>query len=94
MSANARPSAVENTAHSTARISVFHATPQRVLPTMQPMPQIFSVNRRVKNACSDTAPSLFCTAWIRMVSTGKNVNTTTSSATMTTLPATNASPLK
>ena len=50
---------------------MFHATPQRVLPAMQPMPQIFSVNRRATNAGSENAPSLSCSAWIRILSTGK-----------------------
>src|SRR5207237_9603662 len=58
ISAKARPSAVDNTAHSTARISVFHATPQRVLPVMHDTPQTFSVNRRAKKAGSENAPSL------------------------------------
>ena len=84
---------MERTAQRLARINVFHATPQRVLPVMHDIPQIFSVNSRLKNAASEKAPSLSCTAWMRIFNTGKNVKAVTSSVTVTTLPATNASPL-
>ena len=94
ISAKMRPRPVQALAHSTARSSVFHATPQRVEPTTQPMPQIFCVNRRLKKAVADSASWASWTAEIRMRKTGKNVNTPTSVATATTLPATNASPLK
>ena len=93
--ANARPSAVQPTAHANARSSVFQATPQRVDPDDAGEPQIFSVDRRATNAASDIVPSLSCTAWIRIVKTGKNVNTATSSTgSPPRVPATNASPLK
>ena len=48
--ANARPSAVQATAQAVARSSVFQATPHRVEPVMQDTPQIFSVNKRARNA--------------------------------------------
>ena len=94
INANASPSPVDNTAQSVARISVFQATPQRVLPVMHEMPQIFCVKRRARKAERENAPSLSCAAWMRIFMTGKNVNAVTSNATATTLPATNASPLK
>ena len=59
INANASPSPVDNTAQSIARISVFHATPQRVLPVMHDKPHTFSVNSRLKNADNENAPSLF-----------------------------------
>src|SRR5881396_2197008 len=94
INANATTSPVDNTAQSIARISVFQATPQRVLPVMHDKPHTFSVNSRVRKADTENAPSLSCTAWTRIFKTGKNVNVVTSNATATTLPATNASPLK
>ncbi len=81
-------------AHENARSSVFHATPQRVEPVTQPVPHTFSVNRRCPNAVSDSASFASCAAEIRMRKTGKNVNTATSAATATAVPATNPSPLK
>ena len=47
ISANASPSDVQQVAQTSASISVFHATPQRVWLAMQPRPHIFSVLRRL-----------------------------------------------
>ncbi len=92
--ANARPSAVQPIAHAIASSSVFQATPQRVMPAMQPSPQIFSVNRRAGNAARANSPSLSWMACTRILKTGKNVNTAMRIAIATTVPATKASPLK
>ncbi len=94
ISAKASPSEVQHVAVESASISVFQATPQRVPPVTQPRPQIFSVDRRAWNADSENSPLLSSIAETRIRRTGKNVNTTTSDATATTLPATKASPLK
>ncbi len=94
ISAKASPRPVQATAQATASASVFHATPQRVPPPMQPSPQILAVNKRSVNAPREKPPSVPSTAESRILMTGKNVNTATSTATVTTLPATKPSPLK
>ncbi len=62
ISANARPSVVQPAAQSSARSTVFHTSPQRPRPAMQPIPQSFSANRRVGSARSANAPSRSCAA--------------------------------
>ena len=94
ISANARPSTVHPVAQRNASVSVFHATPQRVLPAMHPSPQIFSVNRRSGRAVSENAPALSWIPETRIRATGKKVKQTTSAVSVRTLPATNGSPLK
>ncbi len=85
---------MQHTAQVNASTSVFHATPQRRGPLRQASPQTFSVSKREKSVEGAKAPEASSTDDWRIRSTGKNVNTATSTATVTTLPATNASPLK
>ncbi len=94
ISANARPSAVQQVAQRSASSSVFQATPQRAAPVRQETPQIFSVNRRAAIAWTEYAPPLSSNAETRMRMTGKKVNVATSTVTVTTLPAMKPSPLK
>jgi hypothetical protein len=70
ISANARPSAVDAVAHSTARISVFHATPQPDWPATQPSDHIFCVKSRSENASSDSAPCASASACPMIAATG------------------------
>ena len=93
ISAKARPSAVVPTPTSTARNSVFQATPQRRFEVMQSSPQIeWSKNfaQRIRRArARRNCPSR---RWPGSSTTGKKTKMTVSATTLPIAPTTKASP--
>ena len=81
-------------AHSTARISVFHATPQRGLARDAAERPYFRREEPVRERVErQRAVRVLQRLYRRSAATGKNVNMATSTLTATTLHATNGSPL-
>ena len=92
ISAKARPSTVEPTPTSTARNSVFQATPQRRPPARQSSPQTeVSVNLS-RNAAGEKPPALSWKALARIVVTGKNTKIAISATTSAIEATTKTSP--
>ena len=92
MSAKARPSTVDPTPTTTARKSVFQATPQRRPPVRQSSPQTeVSVNLS-RNAAGEKPPALSWKALARIVVTGKNTKIAISATTRAIEATTKTSP--
>ena len=79
---------------SSARNSVFHATPQRTPPVRQFKPHTRSLPMRSKMAVIDQRPSSFKNAPYSALVTGKAMNITSMTAQPNTAEAMNKSPLK
>ena len=88
------PSAVVPVAVHSARNKVFQATPQRWPPARHDSPQTRSLPMRSCKASSDHCPCSFRNAPCRALTTGKAMNSTSSTEQPTTAEATNRSPLK
>ena len=73
---------------------MFHATPQRTPPAMQPRPKLRSLATRSHNAPSAKRPSSVYMALESALSTGKRMKTASSVPEPATAAAMNMSPLK
>ena len=87
------PRNVVPVAVSSARPSVFQATPQRPWPLMHPSPQMRAVPIRSQRAPMEKSPSSLSTLPIKDLRTGYTTNSASKAVQHNTAPATNASPL-
>jgi hypothetical protein len=85
------PMMVVPVAVSSARKSVFQATPQRTPPTRQDRPQTRSLPRRSPSAVTEGAPLSSMKAPIRLLATGRATKSSSSAAHSSTAPATKTS---
>ena len=88
------PKMVVPVAVSSARKSVFHATPQRTPPTRQFRPQTRSLPMRLNRAVMDQRPSSVRNAPYRALVTGNAMNKSSITEQPSTADAMNRSPLK